>query len=143
MYTLPTAEILSGKNARAWVSMVLYLKKEMKIKISKQKNPGSRLEVACQIAQPIQSNLGENGLDWLSYLAGNFQTAPTIFFIFSGYFLCRISLRTHKPEMPAHFCHLIFQLQIVWLPMFVQLHILKGAQLPFYPSFFRQIDAKQ
>ena len=26
-YTLPTAEILSGKNARAWVSMVLYLKK--------------------------------------------------------------------------------------------------------------------
>ena len=25
--TLPTAEILSGKNARAWVSMVLYLKK--------------------------------------------------------------------------------------------------------------------
>jgi hypothetical protein len=25
--TLHTAEILSGKNARAWVSMVLYLKK--------------------------------------------------------------------------------------------------------------------
>ena len=25
--TLPTAEILSGKNARVWVSMVLYLKK--------------------------------------------------------------------------------------------------------------------
>ena len=25
--TVPTAEILSGKNARAWVSMVLYLKK--------------------------------------------------------------------------------------------------------------------
>ena len=25
--TLPIAEILSGKNARAWVSMVLYLKK--------------------------------------------------------------------------------------------------------------------
>ena len=25
-YTLPTAEILSGKNVRAWVSMVLYLK---------------------------------------------------------------------------------------------------------------------
>ena len=24
--TLPTAEILSGKNARAWVSMILYLK---------------------------------------------------------------------------------------------------------------------
>ena len=30
--TLPTAEILSGKNARAWVSMVLYLKKEIKSK---------------------------------------------------------------------------------------------------------------
>ena len=46
-YTLPTAEILSGKNVRAWVSMVLYLKKK-KIKVLKQKkNPGTRLEVAC------------------------------------------------------------------------------------------------
>ena len=26
-YTLPTSEIISEKNARAWVSMVLYLKK--------------------------------------------------------------------------------------------------------------------
>ena len=61
----------------------------MKIKILKQtkKNHESRLEVACKIAQPIQSNLGENGLDWLGYLAGNFQTAPTIIFIFSGYLL--------------------------------------------------------
>ena len=32
--TLPTAEVLSGKNARAWVSMVLYLKKD-KMKILK------------------------------------------------------------------------------------------------------------
>ena len=48
MFTLPIAEILSGKNVRAWVSMVLYLKKLMKIKILKRKkNPGSRLEVAC------------------------------------------------------------------------------------------------
>ena len=30
--------------------------------------------------------MGENGLDWLCYLAGNFQTAPTFFFIFSGFF---------------------------------------------------------
>ena len=42
--TLPTVEILSGKDAAAWVSMVLYLKKI--IKILKQKNPGSRLKVA-------------------------------------------------------------------------------------------------
>ena len=34
--TLPTAEILSGKNERAWVSMVLYLKQNEK-KILKQK----------------------------------------------------------------------------------------------------------
>ena len=27
LYTLPTAETLTGKNARAWVSMVLHLKK--------------------------------------------------------------------------------------------------------------------
>ena len=46
-YTLPTAEILSGKNARAWVSMALYSKKLIKIKIFKQtKNAGSRFEVA-------------------------------------------------------------------------------------------------
>ena len=35
-YTLPTDEILSGKNARAWVSMVLYLRKEMKIETKKK-----------------------------------------------------------------------------------------------------------
>ena len=46
--TVPIAEILSGKNARAWVSMVLYLKKQMEIRILKQKkNPESRLEVFC------------------------------------------------------------------------------------------------
>ena len=36
---------------------------------------------------PIQPNLGENGLDWLWFLAGNSQMAPTIFFIFSANFL--------------------------------------------------------
>ena len=43
------SRILSGKNAQAWVSMVLYLKKineNENIKM-KKKNPGSRLEVAC------------------------------------------------------------------------------------------------
>ena len=34
--TLPTAEILSGKSVRAWVSMVLYLKIKIKIEILKQ-----------------------------------------------------------------------------------------------------------
>ena len=32
VHTLPTAETLSGKNVRAWVSMVSYLKKQKKIK---------------------------------------------------------------------------------------------------------------
>ena len=59
----------------------------MKMKTFKQKkNPGSHLEAACFIAQPIKPNLGENGLDWLCYLAGKFKTAHTIFFIFSGFF---------------------------------------------------------
>ena len=31
--TLPTIKIISGKNARAWVSVVSYLKKYMKIEI--------------------------------------------------------------------------------------------------------------
>ena len=45
--TLPTAEILSGKNARAWFSMVLYLKKiNENLNIKTKKSPGSRLEVA-------------------------------------------------------------------------------------------------
>ena len=40
-----------------------------------------------KLAQPIQPNLGKNGQDWLCYLAGNFQMAFMIFFIFSGFFL--------------------------------------------------------
>ena len=40
------------------------------------------------LAQPIHPNLCENGLDWLCYLAGNSQTAPSIFFKFSGYIFC-------------------------------------------------------
>ena len=46
--TVPTAEILSGKNARARVSMVLYLIKiNQNYNIKTKKNPGSHLEVAC------------------------------------------------------------------------------------------------
>ena len=38
MHTLPTAEIVSEKkNARAWVSMVSYKKRQIKIKILKRK----------------------------------------------------------------------------------------------------------
>ena len=44
--TVPIDKILSVKNARAWVSMVSYLKKNKK-NIKEKKNPGSRLEVAC------------------------------------------------------------------------------------------------
>ena len=46
-----------------------------------------RYAESLKIAQPIQPNLGEKGLDWLCYLAGNSQTAPTNFFqTFSIYF---------------------------------------------------------
>ena len=44
-------------------------------------------EIRLLKAQPIQAKLGENGLDRLCYLAGNSQTAPMIFFIFSAHFL--------------------------------------------------------
>ena len=37
LYTLPTAEILSGKNARAWVSIVSYLKNKLKLKFETKK----------------------------------------------------------------------------------------------------------
>ena len=32
VYTLTTADLLSGKNARAWVSMVSYIKEKLKLK---------------------------------------------------------------------------------------------------------------
>ena len=35
----------------------------------------------------LSADLGGNGLDWLCYLAGNSQTAPTIFFKLSAYIL--------------------------------------------------------
>ena len=40
---------------------------------------------AMYIPQPIQPISTQIGLDWLYYLAGNSQRAPTIFFKFSGY----------------------------------------------------------
>ena len=33
---------------------------------------GAVWELSAKLAQPIQPNLGGNGLDWLCYLAGNF-----------------------------------------------------------------------
>ena len=56
----------------------------------------------------IQPNLSGNGLNWLCYLAGNSQTAPTIFFKFSGYVFLIILLRTHKPQLPSHFWPILF-----------------------------------
>ena len=52
-------------------------------------------------------------LDWLCYLSGNSQTAPTIFFKLSAYVFKIISLRIHKPQSPSHFWHIISQLQVV------------------------------
>ena len=40
--------------------------------LEKEINFWGRLGFACKIAQPIQPNFGENGLDWLCYLAGTF-----------------------------------------------------------------------
>ena len=41
LHTLPTAEILSEKNARAWISMVLYLKNIYKNIEAKKKIMGA------------------------------------------------------------------------------------------------------
>jgi hypothetical protein len=54
----------------------------------------------------IQPNLGENGLDWLCYLAGNFQTAPRIFFIFSGYFFLNDFIKNPQTRNPRSFLSL-------------------------------------
>ena len=51
-HTQPTAEILSGKNAHTWVSMVYIWKNEWKLKYqNEKKNPGSRLlgRIGCAI----------------------------------------------------------------------------------------------
>jgi hypothetical protein len=71
--------------------MVSYQKKINKdyyIKM-KRKKSGSRLEVACCIAQPIQSISTQIGLDWLLYLAANPKRPP-------GFFLFYITL-SFKP----------------------------------------------
>ena len=51
----------------------------------------------------IQPNLSGNGLDWLCYLAGNFQTALTIFLKFSGYFFKIFQLKTTNHNCPHIF----------------------------------------
>jgi hypothetical protein len=53
-------------------------------------NLGQKCEGNCGL--PIQPNLSGNGLDWLCYLAGNSQAAPTFFFqifriLFFDYFI--------------------------------------------------------
>ena len=71
-----------------WVLNELIFKKYAE---SLKKIVGAVLELPAKIAQPIQPNLGGNGLDWLCYLAGNSQTAPTIFFKLSVYLFLIIS----------------------------------------------------
>ena len=61
-------------------------------------------------AQPIQPISTQIGPDWLCYLAGNSQTAPTIFSKFSAYIFLIISLRTHNPQLPSHFWPILFLL---------------------------------
>ena len=51
--------------------------------------------------------MGQNGLDWLCYLAGNFQTAPTIFFIFSGYFFLNDFIKNPQTRNARAFLPLI------------------------------------
>ena len=41
---------------------------------------GAVWELPAKQHSQFQPNLSENGLDWLCYLAGNYQTAPMIFF---------------------------------------------------------------
>ena len=55
--------------------------------------------------QPIQPISTQIGLNWLCSLAGNSQTSPTIFFIFSAYVLSTIKWRS---EHTNHFCANIF-----------------------------------
>ena len=60
-----------------------------------------------EMAQSIQPNLGENGLDWLCYLAGNFQMAPTIFFsyfqnIFLNNFIENPQTRNTRAFLPPN-----------------------------------------
>ena len=84
--TLLIAEILSGKNARAWVSMDFTQDKfSAPIAIEKIKILGAVLELPakkhCQFS-PFGPIFEVNGLDWQCYLAGSSKRAPRIF-IFS------------------------------------------------------------
>ena len=62
--TLPTAEILSGKNVWACVSMVSYLKKLMKIKILKRKKSWEQFRICLlnSTANPAHFHQNQAGL---------------------------------------------------------------------------------
>ena len=98
-----------------WSQWFYILKIRQKLKKQKQKKIMRAVQKlpAKQHSQssPIWVKMG--WIVYAIYLAGNFQTAPNILFISSGQIFSMISSRTHKPEMPANFCHLIFQLQAV------------------------------
>ena len=105
-YTPPIPEILCAKNVRT--ILVCWFKNVKRIFWKYGKNRGSCLVVACYIPQPIQPNLDGNGLDWLCYLAGNYQKVPTVFSYFQHFFFKLFKLRTHKPQLPSNFWHIIF-----------------------------------
>ena len=85
--TLPTAEILSGKNARVWVSMDFKSDKHSAPRtIEKMKILGACYQLN-STANPAHlpqnwAYFEVNGLDWQCCLAGSSQRAPRIF-IFS------------------------------------------------------------
>ena len=48
-------------------------------------------------------------MGWNGYLAGNSQTAPTIFFIFSGYFFLNYFIKNPQTKnAPTFLTHIIF-----------------------------------
>ena len=74
------------------------------------KNVGGQLWFVGSYWNKISWKYEENyGLDWLCYLAGNSQMAPTIFFIFQDIFKKFVSIRTHNPQIaPTLLTYIIF-----------------------------------
>ena len=70
-YTLPTAEILSGKNAWAWISLVSYLKKKIKLKYQNKKEILGAVQ-KMPAKQHSQSSQSLPKLGWISILMFSF-----------------------------------------------------------------------
>ena len=101
------------------------------------KNYAENMKKITGAVQPIQPNLGGNGMDWLCYLAGNSQTAPMIFsnfqYIFFIHFIknpqttIALPFLTHNISATGGVCRAMEILKKILILLIWRSAVLKGA----------------